>query len=169
MRTRDDAERRETMELLRPSAAYLPKSGGRTLWTPWGAVTYKVSAGQTGGAYSLFEWTVRPKEGMPPHIEHREDECLYVIEGEFEFLKEEEAIRAGAGTLIYFPKGIVHAFENSGAEPGCLLDLFTPGGAHERFFEEVGEEARSREKPPGIENLPSIAARYGIEVLSPVR
>ena len=55
------------MELMYRSATYLPEDGGRTLGTPWGLVTYKISARQTGGAYSLFEWKVRPQGRFPPH------------------------------------------------------------------------------------------------------
>lgn len=116
------------MELIDSNARYLPEGGGRTLWTPWGPVTYKVTTGQTSGAYSLFEWKIRPRGRIPPHIEHREDECLYVVEGEFEFLKDEEVLRAGPGASVYVPRGVVHAFENVGSASGRVLNLFTPGG-----------------------------------------
>jgi hypothetical protein len=32
---------------------------------------FKVSVEQTGGAYSLFEGLVPPRNGTPPHIHHR--------------------------------------------------------------------------------------------------
>ncbi len=98
-----------------------------------------MSAERTGGAYSLFEAVSPPGGGPPPHVQHREDECFYVLEGEFEFLVGNEVIVAGAGSLLYVPKGCLHAHKNVGSQPGRLLLSQTPGGLHERFFEEIGE------------------------------
>jgi mannose-6-phosphate isomerase-like protein (cupin superfamily) len=158
----------ETREKVK---AYLGPGEGRSLWVLGNLLlTYKVTAEQTGGAYSLFEGTVPPQEGSPPHIHHREDETFYVVEGEFEFLKDGETIRAGAGSLVYVPKGGLHAFKNVGAEKGRLLLSQTPGGLHERFFEEIGEEATDRTAPPVADGQPdagrivAVAARYGTEI-----
>jgi mannose-6-phosphate isomerase-like protein (cupin superfamily) len=62
--------------------AHVPPGEGRTLWALGELVTYKVSSDQTGGAYSLFEVASRPGAGAPPHVQHREDESFYVLEGE---------------------------------------------------------------------------------------
>jgi mannose-6-phosphate isomerase-like protein (cupin superfamily) len=146
---------------------------GRSLWVLGGLVTRKVSSERTGGAYSLFEVTARPQEGAPPHIQHREDECFYVLEGDFEFLDDVRAFVTGPGSLIYGPKGNLHAFENVGEDTGRMLVSQTPGGLHERFFEELGEEARERTIPPVPDGTPNvgkiiaIAAKYGIEIPLP--
>ena len=48
------------------------------------------------------------------------------------------------------------------------------GGLYERFFEEIGEEAQDKSKPPGPEGLPdveeigSMVATYGIEIPLPL-
>lgn len=149
-------------------AAYVRPGEGRAVWVPGGQLlTYKVTAEQTGGAYSLFEGTVPPQYGTPPHIHHREDESFYVVEGEFEFLRDGETVRAGAGSLVYVPRGSLHAFKNVGEGRGRLLMSQTPGGLHERFFEEVGEEATDRTTPPAAKDEPdlvAVAAKYGTEV-----
>jgi mannose-6-phosphate isomerase-like protein (cupin superfamily) len=137
-------------------------------------VTSKVSREQTGGAYSLFEITVAPEGGEGPHIQHREDECFYVLEGEFVFVVEDAGIEAGAGSLIYVPKGNLHAFENAGETTGRLLVSQTPGGVYEGFVEAVGEPATGEAAPPGAEQPPDaerlavIGAEYGIETVSPL-
>ena len=136
-------------------------------------MTYKVSAEQTGGAYSLFEGLVPPRDGTPPHIHHREDECFYMLEDEFEFLKGDDTVTAGAGSLIYVPKGTLHAFKIVGEKLERLLNSQTPGGLHERFFEEVGEDATDKTVPPGaagppdFERIAAIAAKYGTEIPPP--
>jgi mannose-6-phosphate isomerase-like protein (cupin superfamily) len=136
-------------------------------------VALKVSSEQTGGAYSLFEVAVAPQGGSQPHVQHREDECFYVLEGEFEFLVEGARIEAGPGSLVYVPKGNLHAFENAGKTTGRLLVSHTPGGAYEGFVEEVGRLMDGEaglpafKDRPNAESLVEIATTYGIEILPP--
>ena len=144
---------------------------GRSLRVFREIVTCKVTAEQTGGAYSLFE-VVSPPGGVPrPHVQHLEDECLYVVEGVFEFVEGGRTFLAGPGSVVYVPKGSLHAYRNAGEDAGRLLVTQTPGGVHERFFEEVGvpvaEGAATRDAldPAG---LAAAAAKYGIEMASPL-
>jgi mannose-6-phosphate isomerase-like protein (cupin superfamily) len=159
---------------MRHSDTHLRPEEGRSVWVlGTQLMTYKVTAEQTGGAYSLFEGLVPAHDGTPPHIHHREDECFYVLEGEFEFLKGDDTVTVGAGSLIYVPKGVLHAFRNVGEGPGRLLNSQTPGGLHERFFEEISEEATDKstppapQEPPDFERVAAIAAKYGTEIPTP--
>lgn len=147
------------METGKRVAAHLAPDEGRTFWVLDGLVTCKVTAEQTGGAYSLFEETIPPRGGIPPRIGHREDGCFYVVEGELEFLAGEEILNVGPGSLVYLPRGTVHGFTNVGETNARILNILTPGGTHERFFEEMEEDATA---------VSQIAARYGIEIL-PIR
>ena len=128
---------------------------------------------RTGGAYSLFEVQVGPGGGPAPHIQHREDECFYVLEGKFVFVVGSAKIEAGVGSLIYVPKGNLHAFENVGEMTGRLLVSQTPGGLHERFIEEAGKLGTDEvapptmERPPDAQRLAAIGAQYGVEIVSP--
>ena len=151
--------------------AYLPPGeGSRSLWVFGELVMYKIKGEQTGGAYSLFEVVTQPEGGPPPHVQHREDESLYVLEGEYEFAVEGRTLRVGTGSLLYIPRGNLHAHRNVGEGLGRMLVSQTPGGLHERYFEEIGEERRDRfappvsENPPDTEKLARIAAEYGIEI-----
>jgi mannose-6-phosphate isomerase-like protein (cupin superfamily) len=150
----------ETRERI---AAHLARDEGREIRAPGGLFTRKVAAGETGGAYSLFERSVPPGGGDPPHIQHREDECLYVVEGELDLLLGEELLAARAGSLIFVPRGTLHAFTNRGKMPARVLDLTTPGGTHEVLLEEIGGNASAGD-------LRRVYARYGIEMVdSPAR
>ena len=152
-------------------ATFVPPSEGRSLWALGELVTCKTRSEQTGGAYSLFEVTTRPGAGPPPHVHHREDESFYVLQGKFEFVVEDSTIRAGTGSLIYVPKGTLHAHENVGESSGRMLATQTPGGLYEDFLEEAGKQTDGDaarldvfEDRPGEANIVAIAARYGIEI-----
>jgi mannose-6-phosphate isomerase-like protein (cupin superfamily) len=154
--------------------AHIPPGEGRSLWVLGELVTCKTKSEQTGGAYSLFEVTTQPGGGVMPHVQHREDESFYVLEGEYEFLVEGRTIRAGAGSLIYVPRGNLHAHKNFGEGVGRLLVSQTPGGLYERFFEEVGKAVDGEAGPlvledqPNVTSIVPIAAKYGIEIPVPV-
>ena len=138
-------------------------------------ITRKLSSEHTSGAYSLFEVAVGPEGGSQPHIQHREDECFYVLEGAFEFVIEGARIEASCGSLIYVPKGTLHAFNNAGTASGRMLVSQTPGGLHGRFIEEGGKLLAAEgsappamvEGPLGVERLVAIGVEYGVEIVSP--
>ena len=161
------------MELLNREVGHLRPGAGRAVWVFGNQLlTCKVTAEQTSGAYSLFEALIRPQDGTPPHVQHREDECFYVLEGEFEFLMGEEVAGATPGTLLYVPRGTLHALKNIGEDAGRVLISQTPGGLHERFFEEIGEIAVDGEGPRArnfsdFATVAAIAAKYGIEMPPP--
>jgi quercetin dioxygenase-like cupin family protein len=151
------------------STAQVRQGEGRSLWVSGELVTRKVASEQTGGAYSLFEVVSQPQGGSPSHIQHREDEAFYVLEGEYEFLVEGRTLRMPAGSLLYVPKGNLHAYKNVGEGTGKMLVSQTPGGLHERFFEDLGKPAGDTstpgpEEPPNVQRIVTIAAKYGIEI-----
>jgi mannose-6-phosphate isomerase-like protein (cupin superfamily) len=162
----------ETMER---GFAHVAPGEGRTLWVLGELVSYKVTSDQTGGAYSLFEVATKPGSGAPPHVQHREDETFYVLEGDYEFLVEDRTLRMSAGSLLYVPKGNLHVYKNVGERMGRMLVSQTPGGLHERFFEEIGEVRKDgftppvSEEPRDTERIARIAAEFGIEMTLPGR
>jgi quercetin dioxygenase-like cupin family protein len=136
-------------------------------------VTFKAIAAQTGSAYSLFETITIPGMGTPPHLQHYEDEAFFILEGNYTFLMGEEQIKAQPGTYIFVPRETVHAYTNTGTNPGRMLILVSPGGIHEKFFAEAGEtiaDAANPSEPSGPPDLPrlvTVAAKYGIDILPP--
>ena len=159
------------MEEKDRSATQVAPGEGRLLWVLGELVTRKVASEQTGGAYSIFEVVSQPQGGPPPHIQHREDECFYVLEGEYEFLVEGRTLRMPAGSLLYVPKGNLHAYRNVGEGTGRMLVNQTPGGLHERFFEDLDKPAEDTstpgpEEPPNAQRIGAIATKYGIEISS---
>ena len=157
------------------AVAHVPAGQGtRSLWVMGELLTHKIPDQRTGGAYSLFEMATEPGAGPPPHVNHREDESFYVLEGEYEFLIEGIIIRARVGSLIYVPKGTLHAHNGVGEGVGRMLVTQTPGGLYERFFEELGKVADVDDAEPPVfeeqadaESIVATAAKYGIEIPPP--
>lgn len=147
--------------------------GNRSIWLMGMLVTFRAVAEETGGEYSLYEQTVPPQMGPPPHIHHKESEAFYVMEGEFEFLKGDQMVRAGAGTFVHVPPGVLHAFRNTGTGPARFLAIVTPGGLHEKLLGELGEPAQGESLPPlpegrpDLERVVRIAQKYATEVPAP--
>ena len=164
-------------EKLGKGAAHGPPSGGEaSLWVLGELLTRKVPSQRTGGAYSLFEVITQPGAGPPPHVQHREDEAFYVLEGEYEFLVDGHTSRAWAGSLVYVPKGTLHAHANVGKVPGRMLTTHTPGDLYEHFFENAGRPAEvDDDEPPAFggrprveERIVEVASEFGIEIPPPV-
>jgi mannose-6-phosphate isomerase-like protein (cupin superfamily) len=72
----------EEQKIEKAVTCLLPGGGGRNSWVFGELLTQKVSSCRTGGAYSLFEVATQPGGGPPPHVQHREDESFYVLEGD---------------------------------------------------------------------------------------
>ena len=130
------------------STIHVEPGEDRALWISCELVTCKVTSEQTGGAYSLFEIMSQPQAGVPPHIQHREDECFYVLEGEFEFLVEDRTMRVGVGSLVYVPRGNLHAYENVGDKPARMLVSQTPGACTSAFSRSWANQPRTRTLRP---------------------
>jgi len=162
-------------EKLEKRVAHIrPGEGPKSLWVMGVLVTYKIPSQWTGGAYALFEVATQPGAGPPPHIHHREDESFYVLEGDYEFLVGRKTLRVGAGSLLYFPKGTLHAHRAVGEGVGRMLVTQTPGGLFEHFFEEMGNPAGSEagrlvfKDQPNMRRIVEVAAEHGIEIPPPI-
>ncbi len=81
----------------------------------------------------------KPGEGPPPHFHSGQDECIFVLEGEYELSVADETRRAGPGTLVFLPRNTVHGFKNVGATEARMLDWSLPAG-QDRYFRTVHEK-----------------------------
>ena len=147
-------------------ARHVPPGRGRSLWVFGGLVTFYALGEDTGGAFTLLEESTAPETGAIPHVHHEEDQGLYVLDGEHEFVCDGRTFPGSAGSFVYVPRGTVHSFSNVGTTPGRLLVLSLPAGGTEDFFFEVGEPAEGGSPPPdpgppGVGTLREIARRHG--------
>jgi mannose-6-phosphate isomerase-like protein (cupin superfamily) len=92
----------------------------------------KASQHSTGGALSVFETSIGA--GPPLHVQDREDECFYVLDGELSIRCGDDAFDAAAGSFVFFPRGRPHRCWAAGP-PARLLLIAVPGGIEEYFAE----------------------------------
>lgn len=148
-------------------------SGGTTMYRARGALFTLLSpAANTNGAYSLWEGVNPPGTGVPPHIQHREDESFYVLEGTYTFWTLEGIQHCGPGDFLLAARGAPHGFRNEGPGQARLLIVQSPGGLHEQYFAEAWEAVDSStnlppEPEPDFARVKAAAERAGIELLPP--
>lgn len=92
------------------------------------AAIFKADSNETSGRYSISEWWLEPRTKGPGSHSHPEDHIFYVIEGTLNLLFEGTSTSAPKGSYAVIPGGIVHDFENQGAERVGFISLNAPGG-----------------------------------------
>lgn len=122
----------------------------------------KVAARDTGGAFSLFEYTGRAEGGPPLHVHPDQDEIFFVQEGRYLFQCGQERSMLQAGDMIFLPRGVPHTFRQISPQ-GRLLYMYTPAGDMEAFFAALA----SLDGPPAPEQAGALFARHGMEVVGP--
>jgi quercetin dioxygenase-like cupin family protein len=107
----------------------LPGQGAVWNMSPDRSAVLKLLGGATGGSIMIFEETVPAGTKSTFHLHHDSDEVAYVLRGEVTFKIGDEVTVGGPGTCAFMPRGVPHAWKNSGAETGRVLFLYTPAGA----------------------------------------
>ncbi|MCH9657307.1 quercetin 2,3-dioxygenase [archaeon] len=127
------------------------------------------SKDDTGGTYSVVEAKVFPDGGPAPHIQTREHEGFYVLEGEITFTVEKKEIIAKPGTFVNVPPNVTHSFKNRTDTLAKMLIILAPGGL-ENLFVEVGDEVSDssvQPRPMSAEKMKKFAdvlSDYGVEI-----
>jgi quercetin dioxygenase-like cupin family protein len=141
------------------------------LWFNGGLAVFRATGDQTEGRYAVMELLAPKGFASPLHIHRSEDEFFVVLSGEVRVQHGEAVIEAVAGSVVYGPRDVAHAFRVDSAEARLLL-LFGPAGV-EGFFREGGKRAASLGLPPADEEfldkqaLTEIASRYNQEFVGP--
>jgi quercetin dioxygenase-like cupin family protein len=143
---------------------------GERLWFYGGGMhTWKASAGETGGAFILFEDFMTKGKTTPLHVHADEDEALYVLDGEILVHIDGTDHRIGPRGLAVAPRGVPHAFLVT-SPTARLLTLQTPGSA-EPFYRGASVPASADTGPDGPVDFARVrdAAEHsgGMQVVGP--
>ena len=143
----------------------------RALWYVGTLLKVKATGAQTGGKYAPVEEFCSGGFATPWHVQGREDESFLVVDGEATFFVGDEVLQATAGSFVFLPQGIPHAFRVE-SETAHLLNLITPAG-FENFFFDLSVPAQDLVLPPPPDSPPDFgaiaaaAARYECKILGP--
>src|SRR5262244_2024815 len=94
----------------------------------------------TGGAISVLMAWHKPGEGPPDHVHFGQEEMFFVLEGSYELTVDGQTTTAGAGTIVFIPRNVVHRFKNVGDTTACMLDWSLPGG-QDHYFQAIRDLA----------------------------
>jgi quercetin dioxygenase-like cupin family protein len=124
-----------------------------------GDMTFIVTGEQSNGALAAMEAVNAPGEGPPLHLHNREDETVYVLEGEFRWKLGDELSVVGPGSFVFIPRGLAHTFQVIGEQPGRMLVTFSPAGM-DRFFDRLSS---TEEFDPDA--FRDVGAEHGMDVV----
>jgi len=160
------------MSLPQGAGGYVLGPGeGEALWFNGGLGVLKATAQQTDGKFAAMELLAPKGFASPLHIHRNEDEFFVVLSGEVRFRHGDAIVEGVAGSLVYGPRDVPHAFHVDSPEARLLL-MFGPAGV-EGFFRAAGKPAGSRELPPpgeefiDRESLMEIGRSFNQEFVGP--
>lgn len=135
-----------------------------------GAVMKRLLSGtQTDGRLCLFENVSGGNTETPIHVHARDDETIYVIEGELTAVVSGEARRLTAGQSVFLKRGVPHQLMNRSGRPARYILIDTPA-LFDKFLEEAGHELRQGEAigaptPEEVDRLRTGCPKFGITIL----
>jgi hypothetical protein len=100
---------------------------------------------------------------LPCHRHHWEDTTLYVLEGELAVFIAGEWTYAPTGSAVFVPRGVEQTLAVM-STVARVLTMLIPAG-FERFYQELDAATQGSDTAPApIEQLVTLAARYGCEI-----
>ncbi|MDB6067721.1 MAG: cupin protein [Pedosphaera sp.] len=124
-------------------------------------IAFKMTSEDTDGLLGSTELVVEPGTiGAVPHLHHGLDEICRVLEGTLHIMVDDQVTAVPAGGWHLRPRGLVHAFWNSGTEKARCVELYVPGG-HERFMNDLADLFENG--PPAQASVRALADRHDIE------
>jgi len=121
-----------------------------------------LTARETAGAYSLFDYAAPPHyAGPPPHWHRQTSEFFYVLDGQLQLTIGSRTMIATPGEAVHIPPGVVHAFANPHLGPVRFLVQVSPGGFEDYFRGLVHIASESVQWPPTDRSrIDALASQY---------
>ncbi len=154
-----------------PAASILDAQGGRALWHLNALLVFKALGAETNDQFWALEGLADRNMTVPLHAHSREDEILYVLEGEIAFTVGAETRIGGPGSFVYIPRNVPHTFQIR-SPTARWFGIGIPAGLDQWFFE-TGEPAQTLTLPPppagppDVDTIITSLQAYGTETLGP--
>jgi quercetin dioxygenase-like cupin family protein len=146
------------------------QAAAQPLWFLDTLARVHLDGGQTGEAISIVELAGRRGDMPPLHVDHRNDETLYLLAGRITVFVGNRQIALREGQAAHAPRGVPHAYRIE-SEQARWLVINNPAG-FERFLRAASQPAPADELPPPGRSFDSgavmqLATEHGIEILGP--
>lgn len=143
----------------------IPAGGGKHMDspTPGRHFDLKLLGRETGESIMMFEETLPPGTASIYHLHHDSDEVAWVLAGEITFQIADEIAVGGPGTCAFMPRGVAHAWKNTGKKAGRVLFHYTPAAAG-GYIEAMAERAAG---PMSTAERSEFCERYRWDILGP--
>jgi quercetin dioxygenase-like cupin family protein len=95
-----------------------------------------------GESFDIYEWSGSGPDYL--HVHYSDDEAWHVLEGTLTFKFSDKVVEASAGTTVFVPAGVPHAYYEANG-PTHYLIILTPrlrdliSALHDAPLEEHGE------------------------------
>jgi quercetin dioxygenase-like cupin family protein len=132
---------------------------------PGRSAALKLLGRETADSVMMFEEVAPRGTVTPMHLHHDSDEVTYVLNGEFTVKIGDEVTVGGPGTCVFMPRGVPHAWKNTGPDTGRLLFIYTPARAG-KFFEDMSGMQRALSSINDDE-IATLLQSYHWEVVGP--
>ena len=133
-------------------------------------VRFLVTGDDSGGTVAVFELTVPAGERLNglPHSHAGYEETIYGVGGVLTWTVDVTPHAIGPGQVLCIRRGMVHRFENCGAEAAKVLCIVSPAAIGPTFFHEVAAVLdAARGGPPDRARILEIYGRYGLTAALP--
>jgi len=135
------------MDMPQPLVGFIAMSGPiNRRWFMGSQLTFFATGEKTAGQFALFEAKVNNGYAVPPHTHSREDETLYVLEGELSCTIGDKRYQVNVGDVVFLPRNVMHSWQAL-AEPTRFLVWINPAGSEEVFLK-FSEPVMGSEAPP---------------------
>lgn len=124
-----------------------------------------VSGRESNGRFTVLESLEHRGASHPLHLHHREDELIYVLDGQVSFQQGGVWTAGRAGDCQFLPRGQEHTYVIE-SERARLLILHTPAGL-EDYYQALCEPAGEKCDYQEAERLVVLAARFGVDITGP--
>jgi len=140
----------------------VPPGGGGEIALAGSQLFHKVKSEDTNGVFSVIEIVSPPGKGVSLHVHEREDELVYLLDGEIEVTLGDQTMTVVPGVMALLPRGVPHGFINNRDKPSRLLDTILPG-QFDNYFVELAALYAGGE--PSDEQVDELSSKYAIKYL----
>jgi len=128
------------------------------------AIRFLVDAEQSGGAVAMFEFDVPASAKLPvAHSHDAYEETIYGLRGVTSWAIDGDVVDVGPGDAVVIPRGVVHRFDNNGAEDATMLAIVTPALLGPDYFHELAAVvAAAAGGPPDPAQIVAVMLRHGL-------